>query len=553
MSLAAYFSAEIGLQSDLPTYSGGLGVLAGDHLKAAADAGMNIIGVTLLYRQGYFKQHLDENGVQSETYPQFDPASILEDTGTEITLPLDETTIHLRVWKKQIEGVGGHKVEILFLGTSHPKNSDEHKKLSWKLYGGDDSTRIRQEYILGIGGVRALQALGYWPLAGLHLNEGHCAFALLEMLQQGWSRAEIKGKSLFTTHTPVPAGHDCFDWDEARHVLGDLLPGDAQDLAGADMLSMSHLALSLCGRVNGVSKINAKVAGKMFSGTRIEAITNGIHHLTWTCTSMASLYDRSLPGWRENPKKLTKASRISDKDLLAARSEARGALRELVRSEAGVDLNPDALTIGFARRFAPYKRANLIFSNIERLVSICEGRVQFVFAGKAHPNNEIGKQIIKSIFASAKDLRDKVTVAFLPNYSMDTGLAMTSGVDVWLNNPVRPLEASGTSGMKAAMNGVPNFSILDGWWPEACLHGVNGWAFGDMQEERDDDKDANALYYTLEKEILPIWLGGGASCADGGCGSSGWTDVMRAAIATSVRFTAARMVKEYKDIYSSFE
>jgi starch phosphorylase len=552
MSSVAYFSAEIGLQSDLPTYSGGLGVLAGDHLKAAADAGMSIVGVTLLYRQGYFQQHLDVDGVQSETYPEFDPTRILEDTGTEIQLPLDGTTIHLRVWKKQIEGVNGHKVDIIFLGTSHPQNSDEHKKLSWKLYGGDDSTRIRQEYILGVGGVRALQALGCWPLAGLHLNEGHCTFALLEMLQQGWDRNKLAGKCLFTTHTPVAAGHDRFEWDEARLVLGDLLPGDAQNLAGADNLSMSHMAVSLCGRVNGVSKINANVAGEMFPGTRIEAITNGIHHLTWTCPSMAALYDRRIPGWRENPTKLTNASRISDKELWSAHSEARASLKELVRSSTGVELNPDLLTIGFARRFAPYKRANLIFRNIDRLVSICEGKVQFVFAGKAHPNDDIGKDLIKSIFAAGKSLGDKVTVAFLPNYSMSSGLAMTGGVDIWLNNPVRPLEASGTSGMKAAMNGVPNFSILDGWWPEACLHGVNGWAFGDINEERDDGKDANALYHTLEKEILPAWSGSGAGCSDSGCGSPGWMDIMRAAIATSVSFTAARMVKEYETVYASF-
>ncbi|MFH1755886.1 MAG: alpha-glucan family phosphorylase [Candidatus Latescibacterota bacterium] len=552
MPVVAYFSAEIGLQSDLPTYSGGLGVLAGDHLKAAADAGMDIAGVTLLYRQGYFEQHLDENGVQSETYPEFDPASLLDDTGIDIQLPLDGTTIHLRAWKKQIEGVSGQKVDIIFLGAAHAENSEHHQQLSWKLYGGDNSTRIRQEYILGVGGVRALQALGKWPLAGLHLNEGHCAFALLELSRQGWSREDLKNKCLFTTHTPVPEGHDRFAWDEARGVLGDLLPADAQELAGQNELSMSHLAVSLAGRVNGVSKINAGVAGNIFPGARIESITNGIHHLTWTCPAMASLYDRSIPGWRENPKKLSKASRIPDKELLSARSAARASLRELVRSSCGVELDGNALTIGFARRFAPYKRANLLFSNVKRLISICEGKVQFVFAGKAHPNNETGKEIIRSIFTAAKELRGKVNVVFLPNYSMSTGLAMTSGVDVWLNNPVRPLEASGTSGMKASMNGVPNLSILDGWWPEACMHGVNGWSFGDVHEERTDDKDANALYFALEKEILPAWSGGGAACADGSCGGSGWTDIMRAAIATSARFTAARMVMEYDEIYASF-
>ncbi len=543
MPKIGYFSAEIGLMSELPTYSGGLGVLAGDHLKAAADAGLDIAGVTLLYRRGYGKQQLNEKGVQTEIYPEFDPSTVLEDTKVEVTLPLDETTIYLRIWKTQIEGVKGHGVDVFFLDTAHTNNSPEHACLAGTLYGGENATRIRQEYLLGVGGVRALKALGMWPLRGLHLNEGHCAFAALEMLRQGWDRGELAKKCLFTTHTPVPAGHDRFEWEEARRVLGDLLPDEKRDLAGQDNLSMSHLAVSLSGSVNAVSNINARVASRMFPDTRIEPITNGIHHSTWTCPSMARLYDLHLKGWRESPVRLADAERIPEEMLLSARSEARFALRELVRSRTGAELDPEALTIGFARRFATYKRANLVFFDIDRLVSICEGKGQFVFAGKAHPKDEGGKALIEAIFSAARRLRGKVRVAFLPDYSMAAGLVITSGVDVWLNNPVRPLEASGTSGMKASMNGVPNCSILDGWWPEACEHGVNGWAFGDEREERDDERDADALYHVLEEEILPAWLEGG----------SRWPGMMRAAIAMSARFTAARMLSEYQRIYVSFD
>ena len=533
----AYLSAEVGFESGLHTYSGGLGVLAGDHIKSAADAGLDLVGCTLLYREGYGRQHLDEKGNQTETFGEIDPHEFLCDTGVEIALPLDGTTLYSKIWMYRIKGLPTY-----FLDTRHPDNSPNHKSLGNRLYGGDDSTRIRQEYLLGVGGIRALQALGH-EITGLHLNEGHCTFAMLEMLHQGWSREELRQRCLFTTHTPVPAGHDRFGWEEVEVVLGELFPEDARELVGDENLcSMSHLAVALAGQVNAVSNLNAYVASGMFEGTHIHPITNGVHHETWTSPAMSNLFDEHLKGWRDDPTILAHAGKIPDAGLMEARQEARAILRDLVRASTGVEFQKERLTIGFARRFATYKRANLVFSDLERLRRIGTGKIQFVFAGKAHPRDEGGKQLIRDIFEGAAQVADEIPVAFLEDYSMDTGLAMTSGVDIWLNNPIRPMEASGTSGMKAAMNGVPNCSILDGWWPEACEHGVNGWGIGGGEDERDDARDAIAVYDTLEHEVLPAWNGR----------SEHWNDLMRASIATSARFTGARMISDYLRFYANF-
>jgi starch phosphorylase len=533
----AYLSAEVGFESGLHTYSGGLGVLAGDHIKSAADAGIDLVGCTLLYRKGYGRQHLDSVGNQTETYAEIDPHEFLVETGVEIALPLDGAMLHSKIWMYRIKGVPTY-----FLDTRHPNNSPDHASLGNRLYGGDDATRIRQEYLLGVGGIRALQALGH-EITGLHLNEGHCTFAMLEMLHQGWTREQLQQHCLFTTHTPVPAGHDRFSWNEVATVLGELLPADASSLVNdEESCSMSHLAVALAGQVNAVSNLNAFVASGMFEGTHIHPITNGVHHKTWTSPPLANLYDAHLKGWREDPTVLAHAGRIPDAELMEARREARSVLRDLVRVSTGVEFSEDRLTIGFARRFATYKRANLVFSDLERLRTIGGGKIQFVFAGKAHPRDEGGKQLIRDIFEGAAQVVEEIPVAFLEDYSMDTGLAMTSGVDIWLNNPIRPMEASGTSGMKAAMNGVPNCSILDGWWPEACEHGVNGWGIGEGEDERDDVRDAKAVYDTLEHEVLPAWNGG----------PKHWNDLMRASIATSARFTGARMISDYLRFYSNF-
>ena len=537
-----YLTAEIGLKSDLHTYSGGLGVLAGDHVKSAADAGIDLVAVTLLYRQGYSEQHLDDNGIQTESYRDIDPAQHLVDTGVEITLPLDGTKIQSRLWKMVVEGVNGSTVDVIFLDTRHPENPEQFVNLGERLYGGDDSTRIRQEYLLGVGGIHALDALGI-EVGGLHLNEGHCTFAALEMLNRGWSREELKQKTLFTTHTPVPAGHDRFTWPAVEEVLGDLLPDDVREIANSgDTCSMSHLGIGLCGSTNAVSKLNAEVASEMFHGTRIHPITNGIHHITWTSTATANLFDEQIQDWRSNPERLREASGIPADALTMAREKNRSYLRQMVEERTGVILDPGRLTIGFARRFATYKRANLVFSDLERLRAIGAGRIQFVFSGKAHPRDEGGKALIRQIFEGAQELRDEIPVVFLQDYSMEIGRAMTGGVDVWLNNPIRPMEASGTSGMKAAMNGVPNLSILDGWWPEACIHGVNGWAIGNSEGERDDERDAKDLYRILEQDVLPVWENN----------RDRWIRIMLASMVASAGFTGARMIQDYIGFYDGF-
>ena len=548
MPTIAYLTAEIGLWSELHTYSGGLGVLAGDHVKSAADANLPLVAISLLYREGYGRQHLDAKGDQSETYAPIDPAEHLTNTGKTIQLPLDGSTLYASIWRTDVVGVSGHVVPVYFLDTFHPNNSADFVGLGARLYGGDDDTRVRQEYLLGVGGVQALQSLGH-DFAGMHLNEGHCTFAMLEMLRQGWTREELAQRTLFTTHTPVPAGHDRFEWSLVRDVIGELLPDDAQDLvrnAGdseeARRCSMSHLAVALSTSVNAVSNLNAQVASTMFGSTHIAPITNGVHHITWTSPQMSSLFDVHLPGWKEDPSQLGYAGSLPDDALLEARQANRRMLRELVRISTGVELEEHRLTIGFARRFATYKRANLVFSDLERLRAIGADRIQFVFSGKAHPKDEGGKQLIRDIFASAGEVANDIPVAFIENYDMDTGLAMTSGVDIWLNNPIRPLEASGTSGMKAAMNGVPNCSILDGWWPEGCEHGVNGWAIGEAEDDRDDARDAENIYNVLEHEVLPLWDEG----------PQRWAKLMRASIATSARFTGARMIADYLHFYDRF-
>ena len=548
MGNIGYFTAEIGLWSDLKTYSGGLGVLAGDHVKSAADAGIPLVGVTLLYREGYGTQQLDNLGNQTETFPNLDPNQHMTKTSIEFSLNLDNTQIKISVWKVEIEGISGHVVPVYFLDTFHEDNTPEHCSLSGRLYGGDDNTRIRQEYILGVGGVKLFDFIDE-VLSGIHLNEGHCTFALLELLEKGWTRQYLSDHTLFTTHTPVPAGHDRFDWDLVRHIIGDKLPQDAIELVkiagdseNGNRCSMSHLAVGLCTSVNAVSKLNAEVASNMFANRVITPITNGVHHMTWTSDSMSTLFDKFIPGWKENPNLLQNANNLPNHELVKFREQARELLRNRVKNDTGVELFKDRLTIGFARRFATYKRANLVFHDLERLTNIGADKIQFVFSGKAHPRDNGGKDLIRSIFESASNIESTIPVAFLEDYDMQIGLDMTSGVDIWLNNPIRPMEASGTSGMKAAMNGVPNCSILDGWWPEACIHGKNGWAIGSAEDDRNDIRDANNLYNVIENEVLPVW----ESSIDN------WANIMKSSIVASSNFTGNRMIQDYLEFYNKF-
>ena len=398
------------------TYSGGLGVLAGDHVKSAADAEIDLVGVTLLYREGYGRQHIDDQGNQTESFGAIDPADHLIDTGLDITLPLDGGTLHAKIWKVEVVGVTGHVVPVYFMDTHHPKNSDYHQSMGARLYGGNDDVRIRQEYLLGVGGVRLLNMLRK-EFTGLHLNEGHC-FALLELLHQGWTREELSKKSCSQpTHQCLLDMIDLIGLMSTKY--GDLMPDDVVELVksvgdpedGA-RCSMSHLAVALAEQVNAVSNLNAQVASTMFDNYHIHPLTNGVHHITWTSPTMAELFDEKLPGWKQDPTQLGYAGTLADEDLLAARARNRRIFRELVKVSTGVELEEKRLTIGFARRFATYKRANLVFKDLERLSKIGGGKIQFVFSGKAHPRDEGGKQLIRDIYGSAKNLEAEIPVAF---------------------------------------------------------------------------------------------------------------------------------------------
>ena len=538
-----YFSAEIGLSSSIPTYSGGLGILAGDHIKASADLGIPLIGITLLYRHGQGIQRINRDGIQKERWNNFNPNGILKKEDAELKLELDGKEIIVDVWSKKIKGIEGYEGKVFFLDVDHHKNDSEHRVLGNRLYGGGTETRIRQEFILGFGGVKAIKELNYWPLRGIHLNEGHTSFAALALMEEGWPIEEIKTKLHFTTHTPVSAGHDLFGMEEVVEVLGEKRSNFCLQHAKNNKLSMSQLAVNLSNTCNAVSKLNAKVAAKMFPGKSISPITNGVHHLTWTSVPLANLYDKELPGWRLDPDILSNASKLNSNKLWDAHCNAKKSLIRYANSMSGKGLSPDLLTICFARRMVEYKRPNLILNDIGRLTEICDGKVQFIFAGYAHPNNLSGKKIIKELNAATDMFGDRVNFVYLENYSMWLGSKLVSGADVWLNNPIRPLEASGTSGMKAAMNGVLNFSILDGWWDEEASHGENGWVIGNREEDGDFDRDSEYIYNVMEKAIIPTWESDREK----------WIYMMKNAISTSSRMTAKRMVEEYMQIYESFK
>ncbi len=541
MSYTAYFSAEIGFSASVPTYSGGLGILAGDHLKAAADASLPLVAITLLYRRGYFRQHISHEGWQQESYPTFVPEPMLEKLPETVSLTLRGRKVTLGIYRTHLTGHGGGRVPILFLDADQPGNADEDRGLTHALYGGDNGLRILQEAILGFGGVQAVQAV-YKDIRNYHLNEGHCSFVPLCLLNAGKSVEEIRKSCHFTTHTPVPAGHDVFDYGLAEASLGALLPAHIRALAGQNALSMSELALSLCGSANGVSRLHGEVARGMFPGRDIGHITNGVHHLTWVSKPFARLFDRELPGWRSEPAGLARACELSDAGVQDAHLQAKRKLLQYANAESHQGFDESIFTIGFARRAASYKRAMLLLTDIERLKKICRGKVQFIFAGKAHPKDEAGHRLIQGLQQAGLRLGDEVRLAYLNNYTMLTGALITAGVDVWLNTPIRPHEASGTSGMKATLNGVPSASISDGWWAEAVDHGRNGWTIGDPSRT-DDASDADALYTLLEEKIIPTYY------QERGA----WTQIMKRAIATGAQFTAARMVDEYAKNYYKVE
>lgn len=519
----AYFTMEIGLSDDMHTYSGGLGVLAGDTVRSAADLNIPFVAITLISRKGYFNQELDKNGHQTELPAIWEPSRYMTTLPESVSIRLEGRTVYIRAWVYFVESLRNGKVPVLFLDTDLPENSDKDREITDYLYGGDEAYRMKQEAVLGIGGVRMLRKLGF-NIKKYHMNEGHAAFLTLELLHEYkrdietvwdethiWDVDTVKEFCVFTTHTPVEAGHDRFSYELYSRILGDYFPENVlRRLAGEECLNMTLLALNLSKYINGVAKRHGEVSKGMFPGYQINAITNGVHSYTWTSEGFKRLYDKYLPGWANEPEIFVRIGIIPDEELWDAHMDAKKKLIDYVNSVTDAGMDYDTLTIGFARRATSYKRADLLFYDIERLERIGSGRLQIVYAGKAHPKDIEGKLMIERIYSVIQRLKGKIRIAFLKNYNMDIAVKLVSGVDVWLNTPLRPYEASGTSGMKAAHNGVLNFSVLDGWWIEGHIEGYTGWSIGPAPNEqvsKDDINriDAEDLYYKLENLIIPTF------------------------------------------------
>jgi starch phosphorylase len=550
----AYFSMEIGLVSDMPTYSGGLGVLAGDTIRAAADLKVAMLAVTLLHRKGYFYQRLDGGGRQIEEPVDWAVNDFLTELPQRVSVTIEGRAVALRAWKYDVAGPGDFSVPVYFLDSDVPENSEWDRTLTHYLYGGDKHYRLCQEVILGIGGVRMLRSLGHREVSRYHMNEGHSSLLAQELLDEEAQRAgrknanrddvqTVREKCVFTTHTPVAAGHDQFPMALVHQVLGRQEVEEMKDVfCCGDVLNLTFLALNLSRYVNGVAKKHGEIARLMFAGYDVDAITNGIHAAAWTAGPFAELYDRYIPGWHQDNSSLRSAMGIAKQEIWQAHRAAKRALLQLVNREINSGMDADVLTIGFARRAAAYKRTDLLFSDIERLKAIADrhGGLQFIYAGKAHPQDQAGKEQIQKVFRAREQLRDKIRIAYLENYSMEIGKMMTAGVDVWLNTPLPPMEASGTSGMKAAVNGVPSLSVLDGWWIEGCIEGVTGWSIGPADARvsamSDHSRDAASLYDKLEQVIMPLYYHN----------RDDYLDVMRHAIALNGSFfNTHRMLLQY--------
>ncbi len=570
---------EIALENAMPSYSGGLGVLAGDTIRAAADLRLPMVAISLLYRKGFFTQRLSEDGSQTEEPVEWRVEDFLQEETARANVSIENRRVELRCWRYSVKGVRGFDVPVYFLDADLPSNAEVDRNLTGSLYGGDSYYRLRQEVILGIGGVRILRALGYNDLTRFHMNEGHAALLSLQLLTDEAEKAgresirkedieKVRSKCVFTTHTPVPAGHDRFPMEYLTRVF----PGqteflDLKDSTSADLLkrvlqadqnfpglqeaarrgaslNMTQLALGLSTYVNGVAKQHGETSRQMFPEVPIEAITNGVHAGTWTSAPFQQLFDRYVPSWREDNYSLRGALGLPAEEVWAAHLIAKHDLLETVREKTGLNFDPEIFTIGFARRATGYKRADLILSDLDRLRQIAKnaGQFQIIYAGKAHPNDGGGKDIIRRIFHAKKALRKTVPVVFLDDYNLEVGGKITSGVDLWLNTPQFPMEASGTSGMKAALNGVPSLSILDGWWVEGHIEGVTGWCIGESRRTvagsapADSKTEAQSLYTKLEEVILPMYYNDRAK----------FLAIMQHAIAINGSFfNTQRMVQQY--------
>jgi len=543
-----YFSMEIALAPEIPTYSGGLGVLAGDTLRSAADLRLPIVGVTLVSRKGYFRQEIDAEGRQIEQPATWDPARYAEPLEAKIVVRIAERNVWVGGWLYIVQSHLGGRVPVILLDTDLPENVEGDREITHYLYGGDRTYRLKQEIVLGVGGLRMLLALGL-QIRNYHMNEGHSALLAMELMRRfhlfdrrradepSYNLPGVRALCSFTTHTPLEAGHDQFDWALARELLGGYIDvDDLKKVAGQDRLNLTRLALNLSEYVNGVARKHAETSERMFPGYRVRAVTNGVHPRTWTAPGFAALYDRHLPGWCNEPILLVRVDQIADDEIWAAHMAAKAALVEHVKSRCGVTLDQGLPILAFARRMTAYKRPDLLFSSIERLRAIARHHpFQLVLAGKAHPHDTPGKQLIEDLHRQIRALDGVVRAVFIPNYDMAVARDLIAGSDIWLNTPQRPLEASGTSGMKASFNGVPQLSVLDGWWIEGCIEGITGWAIGGDVEAA-NARDAQSLYDKLDDVVLPLWHGE----------RSKWIAVMKGAIGKNASyFNSHRMLRHY--------
>lgn len=532
----SYFSMEVGLNKDMHTYSGGLGILAGDTIKSFADRRVPVVCVTLLNELGYFKQSLNDRWEQSESDYLWDKEKHMMKLDTVIEVKIHDRVVKVGAWEYRVKGVTGYEIPIYFLDTDIEGNSDYDKNLTKHLYGGDNYYRLCQEVVLGVGGVRFLYARNYNNIQKYHMNEGHAALLTLELLKvHKGDKDAVKKKCIFTTHTPVAAGHDSFTREEAKKVLGDFLP---DEYIIDDHLSMTYLGLKNSHYVNGVAKKHGEVSQKLFPDFLIHYITNGVHSVTWTCDSFKKLFDEKIPNWSVDPFSLRYVTSISLIEIWEAHMVAKEKLIDIIKGQTGEEFDKNVFTIGFARRATPYKRMDLIFYNIDKLNAIADkiGKIQLVFAGKAHIKDTQGKDMIKKLYEIKHKLSNNIKFVFLENYNIELAQILIPGVDIWLNTPRRPLEASGTSGMKAAHNGVPSLSILDGWWVEGHAENSTGWSVGPITVEENDHDDANDLYFKLERLILPMFYDD----------KDEYITIMRNSIALNASFfNTSRMVAQY--------
>jgi starch phosphorylase len=515
----AYFSMEIAVRPEMHTYAGGLGVLAGDTARSCADLELRVVFVTLVSRAGYFRQRIDADGRQVEEPDWWEPSKWCAPLDAMVAVPIEGRRVWIRPWLYVHTCPHGHPVPILFLDTDLDQNSNEDRTLTHYLYGGDDAYRLKQEIVLGIGGSRLLRALGF-DIHTYHLNEGHAALLTLDLMdryrlpaedvepgQSSYEIAEIRECCVFTTHTPIEAGHGRFSYDLFQKLLPDFnVTDDFKHLAGRDQVNMTQLALNLSGYINGVARRHAETTKHMFPRYRIHAVTNGVHAGTWTHEGFCHLYQEMSPQWYHEPEVLVRALQLAEDDVWRCHMTAKSDLVRRVKDITGTALDPDIPIMGFARRMTGYKRPMLLFSDLDRLAAIASRHpFQVVMAGKAHPRDFEGKESIRRIHETINRLRGKLSCVFLPNYDMEIAKTLVSGADVWLNTPLPPMEASGTSGMKAALNGVLNLSVLDGWWVEACIDNVTGWSIGADGDGASDERHAAALYEKLAGTVLPLY------------------------------------------------